>query len=578
MLTNQNINEINLEYIDDFSASILHYIGARGRMDLIELFEVKLNNLEKSIYFIEDKAGLTCFDRATKNCSNLETLKFLIKKSEIEMDYSNSKIRSIILWAFYNCSIKIVEWLLLNVKSIPRDILNKDSLLHEVKLEADDSIVKSFVEYFLNESNLLHLKLDGFDINSRNIGGNTLMMELAGGYYRALSINLADFLIQKGADLKIKNYQDQNIIHIAAAAGNLELLKYLNNTKEISWGGVDKIGNTALILAVENGYFNVTKYLVLNKNTSIPFEKTNIYGFNAFDVALSKGFHDIARFLSGSFVISNIPRLISNLSKFFESFSCKNFLLHPLVIKTSEELKNKIFIVRGKDRGKAAWHYVDVEPWSIQSLKTQPHGSNIDVTNFGKILKSGWGDTASKEAKLGVELIEEQRDYFNKFKNSILKNNIYMIERSGLNDFKDYYGANLLHISSAYGRLDLILWLYLNKFDIKATDNCGNTALYYAALNYQYDTIVLLKLLGLNKLYFGQCKFLSGHIENYLINTSLSFHPNILVASLLQGIKAANKFIVKIEDTEKAQRVFSKYFENFNINPHFELMFRSNLR
>jgi ankyrin repeat protein len=578
LLTNQNINEINLEYIDDFGATILHYLGARGRIDLLKFLESKLNNLDKNFFLKEDKAGLTCFDRASTNGSNIETIQFLIKKSQIEMDYSNPKIKSMINWAFYNCSIKIISWLFLNVKSIPKDILHKYSLLHEVILEADDSTVQSFIEYFLNDTNLLKLKIDRFDINSRNSGGNTLMMELAGGYFRALSINLADFLIKIGTDLKIKNYQNQNIIHIAASAGNLELIEYLKNYKELGgWTDIDKFGNTALIMAVENGYFNVVKYLVLNNN-SISLEKTNIYGFNALDVALSKGYHDISRFLSGFFLISNIPRLISNLNKFFDSFSCKNFLLHPLVIKTSEELKNRIFIVRGKDQGKAAWHYVDVEPWSIEVLKSQPHGSNIDVTNFGKILTSGWGDNPSKEAKLDVELIEEQRVYFNKFKNSILKNNIYMIERSGLNDYKDYYGANLMHISAAYGRLDLILWLYLKKIDIKTTDDCGNTALFYAALNHQYDAVVLLKLLGLNKLYFGKCRFLSGHIEKYLIKKNLNFHPNTLVASLLDGIKVANKIIVQNEEVEIVERVFRDYFEKYSENPHFELMFRSNLR
>jgi ankyrin repeat protein len=153
-----------------------------------------------------------------------------------------------------------------------------------------------------------------------------------------------------------------------------------------------------------------------------------------------------------------------------------------------------------------------------------------------------------------------------------------MIERSGLNDYKDYYGANLMHISAAYGRLDLILWLYFKKFDIKTTDDCGNTALFYAALNHQYDAVVLLKLLGLNKLYFGKCRFLSGHIEKYLIKTNLNFHPNTLVASLLDGIKVANKIIVQTEEVEIVEKVFRDYFEKFSENPHFELIFRSNLR
>ena len=580
MLTNGNIDDIDLAYTDNFGATILHYIAARGRIDVLKRLETKLNQHEKSIYYIKDKSGLTCFDRATRNNCNLETLKYLVYMSEIEMDYSNFKIKSVIIWSFYSCSLDIIKWLLLNVKSIPKDVFKKDFLLHEVNLETDECAVKSFIEFFLNESNLKEFNIDPFDINSRNITGNTLIMELAGGYYRALSIQFTEFFIEKGADIKIRNYQDQNIIHLAAATGNKELIEYLCNHKGLSLTHSDKVGNTALIKASESGYFEIVKYLVMNKNSSTLISKTNSYGFSALDAALSKGFHNISRYLSDAFFSSNIPRIISTLSQSFDSFSYKNYLLHPLIIKTSEDFKNKIFIIRGRDRGKTAWHYVDVEPWSIEVLKIQPSGVNIDVTDYGVILRSGWGEDATNKDKLEVELIEEQRAYFDKLKNSILKNNVYMIERSGLNDYKDYYGANLLHLSSAYGRLDVILWLYFNKFDINTADDCGNTALYYAALNFQYDAIILLKLLGLNHLYFGECKFLSGHIEKYFktVRKISSLNHYVLIASLLNGVKAFNKCCVNFENLEQVKHVLNVYFQKINDIPHFKLEFGSNIR
>ena len=49
-------------------------------------------------------------------------------------------------------------------------------------------------------------------------------------------------------------------------------------------------------------------------------------------------------------------------------------------------------LVRGKDRGKAAWHYVLVDEEKEEQFKEQVKTGNIDVANFGKVLHSGWGE------------------------------------------------------------------------------------------------------------------------------------------------------------------------------------------
>ena len=55
----------------------------------------------------------------------------------------------------------------------------------------------------------------------------------------------------------------------------------------------------------------------------------------------------------------------------------------------------RIFLVRGKDRGQPAWHYVllvdDEETIRIFKEKTAGGSESIDVANYGQVLKSGWG-------------------------------------------------------------------------------------------------------------------------------------------------------------------------------------------
>ena len=58
-------------------------------------------------------------------------------------------------------------------------------------------------------------------------------------------------------------------------------------------------------------------------------------------------------------------------------------------------LDPKVFLIRGKDNGRPAWHYVLITHENIKKLKVQKAGTNIDVTDFGKIIRSGWGENPS---------------------------------------------------------------------------------------------------------------------------------------------------------------------------------------
>jgi hypothetical protein len=71
--------------------------------------------------------------------------------------------------------------------------------------------------------------------------------------------------------------------------------------------------------------------------------------------------------------------------------------------KTLSALDPKVFLIRGKDNGRPAWHYVLIPHENIKKLKVQKAGTNIDVTDFGKIIRSGWGENPSDEIIQEVE-------------------------------------------------------------------------------------------------------------------------------------------------------------------------------
>lgn len=70
----------------------------------------------------------------------------------------------------------------------------------------------------------------------------------------------------------------------------------------------------------------------------------------------------------------------------------------------------RVFLVRGKDRGQEAWHYVllvdDEETIRVFVEKTQGPNKgkeSIDVANYGQVLKSGWGSDPPTDIRDWVE-------------------------------------------------------------------------------------------------------------------------------------------------------------------------------
>ena len=60
--------------------------------------------------------------------------------------------------------------------------------------------------------------------------------------------------------------------------------------------------------------------------------------------------------------------------------------------------KERCFIVRGRDNGSPAFHYIECHRWliSIFNVTTQT-GGTVDVANFGTPIVSGWGTSPAPE-------------------------------------------------------------------------------------------------------------------------------------------------------------------------------------
>ena len=56
-----------------------------------------------------------------------------------------------------------------------------------------------------------------------------------------------------------------------------------------------------------------------------------------------------------------------------------------------------LFLVRGKDRGKPAWHYVLVDKHKLEMFLEKSKSGSLDVALYGEILYSGWGENPPED-------------------------------------------------------------------------------------------------------------------------------------------------------------------------------------
>lgn len=73
--------------------------------------------------------------------------------------------------------------------------------------------------------------------------------------------------------------------------------------------------------------------------------------------------------------------------------------------KLSGSRGDLVYLVRGKDRGRDAWHYVLVNKPLLPIFLEKTNGGSIDVAEYGEVLYSGWGKDPSQDI---VDKIEKE--------------------------------------------------------------------------------------------------------------------------------------------------------------------------
>ncbi|AHX11273.1 hypothetical protein NHE_0315 [Neorickettsia helminthoeca str. Oregon] len=62
-----------------------------------------------------------------------------------------------------------------------------------------------------------------------------------------------------------------------------------------------------------------------------------------------------------------------------------------------------VYLVRGKDRDRAAWHYVLVDKVKKEMFLAAAKSGSLDVKDYGEVLYSGWGEDPPEHIKKKID-------------------------------------------------------------------------------------------------------------------------------------------------------------------------------
>jgi ankyrin repeat protein len=319
----------DLNIFDKNNFSPLHLAVAKGNADIVEaLFKARVNYktfssqqvtplMSAFVYYKNSKLGE---DRDNREKIINLFLGYMVEDQEYVNHINPVTKDSALTYAIKNGRLDFAEGLVKKGADINQIIDNVSPLTIAVSNGFDEGVKWLF-----------DLKVDIKPYNENQI---PLLAPAVKGNH----LNIANLLIEKGANTGIKDELGRTAIHYTVQHGQIELLKSLIKlSADLNISDIH--GITPLRIAVENNLIEVTKYLL---EGGAAIEASNKHGYSLIEDAIEHDYYEIA-----SMLIDNGVRLpAKNLPKLFELFlkmESSLFFDKYLTMLTATDLDNLLF-------------------------------------------------------------------------------------------------------------------------------------------------------------------------------------------------------------------------------------------
>ena len=378
------------------------------------------------------------------------------------------------------------------IERLNRNTVDKVNSLSELHQCAHRNDAEKAVELVLN---------DGLDINTPALCNRTPLL------WASLSSSgeFIETLIDLGANVNAQRTDDKVTPLILSAGWNNFMAVYLLLDHGADANIVEADGCTPLHLAVIEGNQNLAK-LFLEKNALV--NSQNADGDSPLHTAVSNGFFDITKLLIKKGSNVNLQNK-EGRTPLFLGVKNKHEQLIKLLIENEadvtigykENSTNRIYLVRGKDRGRAAWQYVLVKKHLLGLFLKRTNGGSLDGADFGAVLRSGWGKDPPEGT---IDQILEECDFKEIPGVTVLhiaskENNepeiIDLLVKSGANvNAQDAEGFTPLHMAAIHGNLKIVKKLVDLEADVNIVTTDGKNAAELAHLNEELEIEEYLEL------------------------------------------------------------------------------------
>ena len=340
------------------------------------------------------------------------------------------------------------------IERLNRNTVDKVNSLSELHQCAHRNDAEKAVELVLN---------DGLDINTPALCNQTPLL------WASLSSSglFIETLIELGANVNAQRTDDKEAPLILSAGCNNFMAVYLllNHGADPNIAEADAF--TPLHFAVMEGNQAITKLLV-KKGSNVNLQ--NKEGRTPLFLGVKNKHEQL------------IKLLIENEA--------------DVSIGYKENSTERFYLVRGKERGRAAWHYVLVKKHLLGLFLKLANGGSLNVADFGDVLRSGQGKdppegTRNKLQKEHESMFKEITDTtLLHFASEIINEPeiIDLLVKSGANvNAQDAEGFTPLHMAAIHGNLKIVKKLVDLDADVNIVTTDGKNAAELAHLNEELE-------------------------------------------------------------------------------------------